>query len=114
MPAIWWINGVSGIATGSALGTHARKLTETVIGGVTGALGMKPQVLNSHMAGIGALDNAYAQNMRGPGQFASQVAAQRGRDPREMYNAYRNGAGAEHVSQLEAARANASSELGRA
>lgn len=112
--ATWWINLGSGVFSGSALGTHARKATEVVIGGVTGLLGMKPQVLNSHVAGIGALDNAYAQNLRGPGQFASQIAMQRGRDPREMYNSYRSGAGADHVAQLEAARAAGGGELGRA
>ncbi len=111
---VWFINAGSGVATGSVLGTHARKLTEGVIGGVTGLFGMKPQILSAHTAGIGSLDNAYAQNLRGPGSFATRVAGERGRDPREMYNSYRSGAGAEHVAQLEAARAGQAAYAGRA
>jgi hypothetical protein len=46
----WWMgNAGSGIATGATLGTHARALTETIIGGVSGALGSKPQVLSSYI-----------------------------------------------------------------
>lgn len=111
---VWWANLASGLATGSALGTHARKGSEIIIGGVTGVIGMKPEVLSSHTAGIGSLDNAYAQNVRGPGYWASRRAGEMGRDPREMYNSYRSGAGAEHVSQLDAARTNGPSVVGRA
>ena len=113
----WWIYGgniASGLTTGSVLGTHARKLTESVIGGVTGVLGMKPEVLSSHTAGIGSLDNAYAQSVRGPGYWASRAAEEKGRDPRQMYDAYRSGAGAEHVAQLDAARATGPATMGRA
>lgn len=111
---VWFANAVSGVTTGSGLGTHARKLSEGVIGGVTGVFGLKPEILNSHVAGIGSLDNAYTQNMRGPGYWASRAAEEKGRDPRQMYDAYRNGAGAEHVSQLDAARVNGPAVAGRA
>lgn len=113
----WWIYGgnvASGLTTGSVLGTHARKLTESVIGGVTGILGMKPEVLSSHTAGIGSLDNAYAQSVRGPGYWATRRAEEMGRDPRQMYDQYRTGAGAEHTAQLDAARANGPAMAGRA
>jgi len=111
---VWWANIASGLTTGSALGTHARKGSEMIIGGVTGVLGMKPEVLSSHTAGIGSLDNAYAQSVRGPGYWASRRAGELGRDPREMYNQYRSGAGAEHSAQLDAARAQGQTQLGRA
>lgn len=109
----WVINAGSALTTGSTLATHARKLTEVTIGGVTGIFGMKPEILSSHVAGIGSLDSAYAQNLRGPGAFASREAMNRGRDPREMYNSYRNGAGAEHVAALENARAGQQVAAGR-
>ena len=52
----WWgLKLGSGAATGTTLGTHARKLTEEAIGMVTGALGSKPTILRSYPAGIGSV-----------------------------------------------------------
>lgn len=102
---IWVVNALTGVASGKNLGTHARKGTEIVVESLSGLLGAKPQVLSSHMAGVGSIDTAYAQSLRGPGYWATRAANEKGRDPREMYSAYRSGAGRDHVEQLEAARA---------
>jgi hypothetical protein len=101
---MYWGNLASGLFTDKALSTYARKGAEGVVGSLSQVLGAKPQVLSNHVAGIGSLDNAYAQNLRGPGQWATRRAEELGRNPRDMYRSYTNGSGAEHVSQLEAAR----------
>lgn len=97
----WWANVGSGVTTGATLGTHARALTESVIGGVTGALGAKPQVLASYPAGIGAIGTGMAP--QGPGKFAAGVSAQRGEDANAAYNRYMSGEGGVHVNELQSA-----------
>lgn len=91
----------SGITTGSSLGTHARAATEGAIGMLTGALGARPTVLRSYTAGVGSIGGGNS----GPGYYATRAAQERGQDPNAMWNNYRNGAGADHVSALEASRA---------
>jgi hypothetical protein len=95
------LNIGSGLATGQTIGTHGRKLTESIIGGVTGALGMKPEVLKSYSAGIGYIGGNAMPS--GPGKFASQVAGERGRDANEMYAAYQRGEGGAHINELQSA-----------
>lgn len=98
----WWLgNGAANIATGANLGTHARALTETVIGGVTGALGAKPQVLQSYTAGIGSLNAGMAP--QGPGKFTSYVSAQRGENADQAYARYQSGEGGVHINELQSA-----------
>ncbi|MDX2095895.1 MAG: hypothetical protein SFW64_08175 [Alphaproteobacteria bacterium] len=97
----WWANAASGVATGATLGTHARALTESIIGGVTGVLGSKPQVLSSYTAGIGNIGTSVAP--AGPGKFASNVAAERGQNADEAYNRYISGEGGAHVNELQSA-----------
>lgn len=100
----WFVNIGSGVATGQSAGTHARALTEGIIGSVTGALGSKPTVLRSYTAGVGSIGNGNA----GPGYYATRAANERGQDPNAMWNNYRNGSGADHVAALEASRGRAS------
>jgi len=95
------LNIGSGITTGRSIGTHGRKLTESVIGGVTGMLGVKPEVLRSFPAGIGSIGGGAAQ--AGPGRFASQIASERGRNANEMYAAYQRGEGGAHINELQSA-----------
>jgi hypothetical protein len=97
----WWFNAGSGIASGETLGTHARALTENIIGGVTGALGSKPQVLSSYPAGIGSISNGVVAN--GPGKFAAGVSTQRGQNADEAYKRYMSGEGGVHVNELQSA-----------
>lgn len=97
----WWANGISGVATGASIGTHARAGTEAVIGAVTGALGMKPQVLSSYPAGIGSIGNGAAQ--AGPGKFASNVSAERNQNADQAYANYMRGDGGVHVNELQSA-----------
>lgn len=98
----WWLGNVgSGVTTGATIGTHARALTESVIGSVTGALGAKPQVLQSYYAGMGS-NPAYAAP-QGPGKFASQVSAQRGEDANAAYDRYTRGEGGVHINELQSA-----------
>lgn len=101
----WWLNAGSGLATGRSAGTHARALTETVIGGVTGALGVKPTVLRSYTAGIGQGPGASVAST--PGYYASMHG---GANPQEKWDRYRSGAGAQHLADLEAARATGPSQ----
>lgn len=100
---VWWIGqlGIAGFS-GHTVGTHARKITEDIIGGVTGALGIKPQVLRSYPAGIGAVPGAgtYFQQ-QGPGQWASRASQEKGKDPNQEWQQYRNGVGREHVAALQ-------------
>ncbi len=98
---MWWINAGSGLTTGRSIGTHGRALTESVIGGVTGMLGAKPEVLRSFPAGIGSVGGGGAQ--AGPGRFASQIANERGRNANEMYAAYQRGEGGAHINELQSA-----------
>ena len=100
---VWWLGqlGSAGF-TQHTIGTHARKVTESVIGAVTGALGMKPVVLSSHMAGIGAqpgAGNYYAQK-EGPGYWTTRAAQQQGVDPAQRFAQYTKGEGREHVEAL--------------
>src|SRR5688572_2045126 len=67
----WMLNVGSAGFTDFTLGTHARQVTETVIGGVTGAVGLKPKVLSAHMASIGAPPGSWAAQA-GPGRWAQQ------------------------------------------
>ena len=100
-PALWWVNDLSGVATGRTIGTHGRKLTESVIGGVTGMLGIKPTVLQSYPVGIGSIGGGAAP--AGPGKFASQISAERGRNANEMYDQYQRGEGGVHLNELQSA-----------
>lgn len=95
------LNWGSGIATGRTIGTHARKLTETAIGGATGVLGFKPQVLRSYTAGIGGIGGGVAPSA--PGRFASQISAERGQDANAAYANYMRGDGGVHVNELQSA-----------
>jgi hypothetical protein len=83
----------SGLATGETLGTHARKATEMAIGGVTGLVGRKPTVLQSHYAGIGSVGRGL--NAGGPGPWANYVSQRTGRDPGQQWAAYENARRAE-------------------
>ena len=98
---IWWANLGSGIATGRSLGTHVRKVSEVAVGGVTGAVGLKPQVLRAYPAGIGSIGNGAMQ--AGPGRFVSDVARSRGEDPNAAY-ARLNSNQSEHLAALESAQ----------
>ena len=87
------INWATGIATGKSAGTHARKLTEEVIGGVTGLIGQKPTVLRSHQAGIGSIGGMGVNNQAMPqqpqaGYWANRVAQEQGRDPQQRWQQY--------------------------
>jgi hypothetical protein len=95
------LNWGSGIATGRTIGTHARKLTESAIGTVGGAVGFKPQVLRSYTAGIGSIGGGMVQ--QGPGRFVTQVAQSRGEDPNAAY-ARLNSNQSDHLSALQAAQ----------
>lgn len=100
---VYWANLASGVFTGNTIGTHGRALTETAIGALGRPLGIRPMVLSSHQAGIGAIGGASMP--AGPGYYATRAAQERGQDPNAMWANYRNGAGAQHVAELEAARA---------
>ncbi len=91
----------SGLFTQRTLGTHARALTEGVIGMVSQPLGVKPVVLRSYTAGIGSIGAGAGQ--AGPGYWATRAAQERGQDPNARWAAYRNGDGRDHVAALEAA-----------
>lgn len=97
---LYWGQLGSGVVSGSSLGTHTRALTETVIGSVTGALGVKPTVLRSYTAGIG--NGPGAGSISKPGYYATMHG---GANPQAKWDNYRSGAGADHVSALENARA---------
>jgi hypothetical protein len=108
---IWYVGQLgSGVASGTSLGTHTRALSESAIGAVTGALGFKPTVLQSYTAGVGSIGGGAARS--GPGYYATRAAQERGADPQAMWNQYRSGAGADHVSALEAARAQGQAQRG--
>lgn len=110
-PPMWFVNAGSGIATGVSAGTHARKLTESAIGGIAGMLGAKPQVLSSYTAGIGSIGGGAAQ--AGPGKFVSQEASRRGENADAAYARLQSGQ-ADHVAALESAQQQSYSMGGRA
>jgi hypothetical protein len=83
----WWLNAGQGMFTGRSIGTHARALTENVIGGVAGALGQQPTVLRSYPAGIGNIGGQGAQQSR-PGYWSSRVAQEQGQDPQRRWQQY--------------------------
>ena len=99
----WWNIG-SGAATSTSLATHARALTESVIGGVSGALGEKPQVLRSYPAGIGSIG---VQQESGIGRRDGFVAAEAGRRGQSVDDAWARmqRSEAQHLADLEAAQA---------
>jgi hypothetical protein len=107
MGVFWWLTGAATpLVSSHTMGTHGRKLAEEAIGAVTGALGMKPQVLRSYPAGIGSMPGAanyFAP--QGPGQWATRAAQERGLDPQARYQQYANGDGREHVEALRNAQA---------
>jgi hypothetical protein len=85
------VNWVSGVTTGKSVGTHARKLTEGAIGGLTGLVGAKPTVLRSYQAGIGSIGGMNPANQRTqsqPGYWANRVAQEQGRDPQQKWSEY--------------------------
>lgn len=101
--AVWWITKVGSVGfTGHTVGTHGRAMAETVIGGITGALGAKPKVLQSYPAGIGSLPGAgmYYQQ-QAPGYWATRAAQEQGKDPSQRWQQYRNGDGRDHVAALQ-------------
>jgi hypothetical protein len=100
---VWWMGkAISPIATEHTLGTHARAGVESLITSATGALGMKPTVLQSYPAGIGALPGAavYYQQ-QSPGYWATRAAQEQGKNPNERWQQYRNGDGRDHVAALQ-------------
>lgn len=105
--ALWWVGNVGSAGiSGHTIGTHGRALTESVIGAVTGALGMKPQVLQSYTAGIGAVPGAGAYyQQQSPGYWSTRAAQEQGKDPNERWQQYKNGDGRDHVAALQDAAA---------
>ncbi len=101
----WWANALTGMTTGQSLGNHARALTESMIGGVTGALGMKPEVLQSHTVGIGSIGGGAAPQQAGPGYWASRASQERGQNANEAYTRYMSGEGGVHLNELSSATA---------
>ena len=98
----WWVGNLgSKVMTDASLGTHARAATESVIGAVTGVLGIKPQVLKSYPAAIGSINTSMAP--QGPGKFASGISAQRGEDANAAYQRYVSGEGGPHLNELQSA-----------
>lgn len=91
----------SGLATGETLGTHARKATEMAIGGITGLVGRKPTVLQTHYAGIGGINGGFTR--QGPGPWANYVSQRSGRDPTQQWAAYENARRAE-AGQIQTQR----------
>jgi hypothetical protein len=96
----WWNIG-SGAATSTSLATHARAMTESVIGGVSGALGEKPQVLRAYPAGIGSISEGVTP--QGPGKFAQKVSGERGQDANAAHARYMSGEGGVHINELQSA-----------
>lgn len=88
-PIFWGANVAQGLFTGRSLGTHARALTENVVGGAAGMLGQKPTVLRSYPAGIGSIGGAGAgQQQSQPGYWSSRVAQEQGQDPQRRWQQY--------------------------
>lgn len=103
---MWWgANATTAGVSGHTMGTHGRRLAEQAIESLTGALGMKPTVLESYPAGVGTLPGAgaaFRQN-QGPGYWATRQAQAQGQDPNQRWQQYRNGEGREHIEALQAA-----------
>lgn len=91
----WGLNAGSGMASGRSMGTHARALTEGGIGMITGALGVRPQVLSSYPAGIGSVGGERQQGSR---QFTNAEAGRRGQNANELWNQKMNGEAGAYVS----------------
>lgn len=85
---VWWGArvGTAGVS-GRTIGTHGRAVTENLIGGITGALGVRPTVLSSHPAGIGSI-GAGQQMQAPPGYWTNRVSQQAGRDPNQQWAEY--------------------------
>lgn len=83
-PIMWGANALSGATTGANIGTHARALTEGVIGSVTGALGVKPTVLASYPAAIGSIGGDMTSGRAPQASFRDQIAAERGMTREQM------------------------------
>ena len=108
--AFWWVaNAGSGIATGETLGTHARALTENIIGGVTGALGSKPQVLSSYPAGIGSIGSAAPSGIGKTNGFVGAEAGRRGESADAAWKRMQSNQ-ADHLAALDASRSRASTQ----
>ncbi len=103
----WWGNAASGLGTGVSLGTHARALTENIIGGVSGALGAKPTVLAGYPAAIGSVGTAVAPQGLAASQpgFRDKIAAERGITREQADAAYRNSDAYVNYGQTEVGRA---------
>lgn len=98
---LWWGARVGTAAvTGRTIGTHARALTENVIGGITQPLGVQPTILRSYVAGPGQIGSGF--NPQRPGRWAQSVSGQRGRNPEQDWRAYENARAAE--AQMGATR----------
>ncbi|MFM9890321.1 MAG: hypothetical protein ACKVOE_06760 [Rickettsiales bacterium] len=74
--------------------------TESVIGGITGALGIKPRILQSNFGAIGSLD--VPQQSAGP--HLAAAAASKGADADAVYARMQSNQ-ADHLAALDAARA---------
>jgi hypothetical protein len=98
---IWWANLGSGILTDHSLGSQARKVAEVGIGGITGVLGGKPQVLQSNFGAVGSIGGGATQGT--PGRWVSDVARSKGEDPNAAY-ARLNSNQADHIAALESAQ----------
>lgn len=108
--AVWWVaNAGSGIASGETLGTHARALTENIIGGVTGALGSKPQVLSSYPAGPGFIGVAAPSGIGKTNGFVGAEASRRGESADAAWKRMQSSQ-AEHLAALDASRSRAASQ----
>lgn len=108
----WWANAASTAFTGSTLGTHSRALTEKLIESTTGALGMKPQVLSSHVVTTAFAEYGQPQQQQNTA-WQDMEANRRGVVPEE----YRRQKAAnedvrDHVGQMQ--RAQMAGSAGRA
>ena len=101
---LWWVGKALSVGvTQHTVGTHGRAVAESVIGSVTGALGMKPTVLRAYPAGVGSIPGAgaYYQQQQGPGYWSTRAAQEQGQDPSQRWQQYRNGDGRDHVAALQ-------------
>lgn len=107
---LYWVNLGSGALTGRSIGTHARALTEGGLGMATGALGVRPTVLRSHVAGIGSMGGGMGAGPRRDG-FLANEAARRGQSVDQAW-ARVNGNQGDHVADLRAAQARGPQQQG--
>lgn len=105
----WFLKAGFGLGTGVTFGEAAASLTEKVIGKATGVFGVKPQVLQSHTAGIGSIgggmslpDLGVEGEATGRSGFLDKLAAERGQTVAELHRANSDG---DHLAALEHARA---------